>query len=431
MVARALTDRLIGELKRFRSDRSGNIAILFTLGLVPIVGGVGAAVDYSHANSVKVAMQAAVDSTALMLSKEVANLSTADIEKKADSYFKAMLNRPEAKNVSVTPTYSAAKKTLKLASSGTVKTDFLGIIGIKKIKVHATSTVAWGGNKLEVALVLDNTGSMSTSGKMTALLDATDKFLSVMQKAAPQPGDVKIAIVPFDYQVNVGVANADKSWIDWSLLSKNGAYGGPSGHRDDDDDTRDDDNNDKAAVSAWNGCVIDRAQPNDVLDTAPTANSATWYPAVNCNLAPMQPLTSDFNLLRDMAKKMKAVGKTNLTIGLAWGWHALTPSAPLTQASLPAKNIGKYLIFMTDGLNTQNRWSTSAKAIDDRTRQICTAIKKSGVQIYTIRMLEGNASLLRDCASHSSFYFDVTQASQLTEVFTKIAGELSKLRISK
>ncbi len=431
MIFYELGRTLIRELTRYGRDRGGNVAILFTLGVIPVVGGVGAAVDYSHANSVKVAMQAAVDSTALMLSKEVANLSNTDISKKADSYFKAMLNRPEANGVNVMPTYSAAKKTLTLASSATVKTDFLGLLGIKTLKVHASSTVAWGGNKLEVALVLDNTGSMSTSGKMTALLNATDKFLTTLEKASPQPGDVKVAIVPFDYQVNVGTAANGKPWIDWSLLAKNGGYGGPSGHRDDDDNTRDDDDNNKGTISAWNGCLIDRTQPYDVQDTTPTGNSDTWYPAVNCKLAAMQPLTGDFNLLRSMASKMKAVGKTNLTIGLAWGWHALSQNEPMNQASAPAKNIGKFLIFMTDGLNTQNRWSTNAKDIDDRTRQICKNIKKDGIQVYTIRMLEGNASLLRDCATHSSYYFDVTQANQLTEVFTKIAGELSKLRISK
>jgi Flp pilus assembly protein TadG len=427
MTPSAFLDRLGKELKRFQRNQDGNIFILFALALVPIIGAVGAAVDFSHGSSVKTAMQAAVDATALKLSKEAASLTQSDLNKKADAIFKATFNRKEAKDIKITPVYSAKDKTLTIVGNGSIKTDFMGLVGLKKLNIKASSTVAWGGMKLEVALVLDNTGSMATSGKMDALLAATDNFLTIMQKAAPAPGDVKIAIVPFDFQVNIGKSNSGKPWIDWSLLSKNGA----AYVRDDDDDTRDDDNNDKAAMSAWNGCVIDRAQPHDVLDTVPTGNSSTWYPAVNCSLAEIQPLTSDFSLLKDKAKTMKAAGKTNLTIGLVWGWHVLTKGEPMTEASLPSKNIGKYLIFMTDGLNTQNRWSTSAKAIDDRTRQVCANIKKGGIQVYTIRVLEGNAQLLRECASNSSQYFDVTQASQLTGVFTKIAGELSKLRISK
>ena len=57
-----------------RADRRGNVAITFGLCLIPIAGMVGAAVDYSRANSVKAAMQAALDASALMLSKDAATL---------------------------------------------------------------------------------------------------------------------------------------------------------------------------------------------------------------------------------------------------------------------------------------------------------------------------------------------------------------------
>jgi Flp pilus assembly protein TadG len=51
-------------LGAFRKANTGNIAITFALATLPVVGSVGFAVDYSHANSVKAAMQAALDSTA-------------------------------------------------------------------------------------------------------------------------------------------------------------------------------------------------------------------------------------------------------------------------------------------------------------------------------------------------------------------------------
>jgi len=54
-------------LRRFGGDRRGNIAVTFTFSLVPIVAGVGAAVDYSHANSVKAALQASLDATLLRI----------------------------------------------------------------------------------------------------------------------------------------------------------------------------------------------------------------------------------------------------------------------------------------------------------------------------------------------------------------------------
>jgi len=59
--------RFRNALHEFRAAHSGNVAIIFALATLPIIAFVGAAVDYSRANSVKVAMQAALDSTALML----------------------------------------------------------------------------------------------------------------------------------------------------------------------------------------------------------------------------------------------------------------------------------------------------------------------------------------------------------------------------
>ena len=40
---------------------------MFALGLVPMIGVAGAAVDYSRANATRTAMQATLDSTALMV----------------------------------------------------------------------------------------------------------------------------------------------------------------------------------------------------------------------------------------------------------------------------------------------------------------------------------------------------------------------------
>jgi Flp pilus assembly protein TadG len=73
----SLVVRLRNALGAFCIERGGNVAIIFALASLPIIAGVGFAVDYSRANSVKVALQQALDATALMLSKEAAT-DTAD-----------------------------------------------------------------------------------------------------------------------------------------------------------------------------------------------------------------------------------------------------------------------------------------------------------------------------------------------------------------
>ena len=57
--------------RRFVGANEGNIAILFGIAVIPIITFVGAAVDYTCAVSARSSMQAALDSTALMLAKDL------------------------------------------------------------------------------------------------------------------------------------------------------------------------------------------------------------------------------------------------------------------------------------------------------------------------------------------------------------------------
>ena len=86
---------------RFAGANEGNIAILFGIAVIPIISFVGAAVDYTRANSARSSMQAALDSTALMLAKDLTEgtISTSQINEKADAYFKALYTNNEAKSV--------------------------------------------------------------------------------------------------------------------------------------------------------------------------------------------------------------------------------------------------------------------------------------------------------------------------------------------
>ena len=61
----------------------------------------------------------------------------------------------------------------------------------------------WGNTRLRVALVLDNTGSMSSAGKLTALKTATTSLLGQLQTAAAKDGDVYVSIIPFVKDVAV------------------------------------------------------------------------------------------------------------------------------------------------------------------------------------------------------------------------------------
>jgi Flp pilus assembly protein TadG len=208
-------------LRAYRSAHGGNVAITFALATLPIIATVGFAVDYSHANSVKVAMQSALDSTALMLSKEAATDTSSQLQQNAVKYFTALFTRPEATNISITASYTSSGGTsLVVNGSAVVPTALLGIVGYNNITVSGSSTAKWGSNLLRVALVLDNTGSMADDGKMTALISATKSLLTQLQSAASNNGDVYVSIVPFVKDVNLGSSNYSSDYIYWGTTAQ-------------------------------------------------------------------------------------------------------------------------------------------------------------------------------------------------------------------
>lgn len=196
-------------LARFRRADGGNVAVMFGLAILPVIASVGAAVDYSRVNNARTAMQAALDTAALMISKDATGLSASEINQKAQTYFNSLYNHPEAEGVVVNATYTnSASQGSKvvLTGSATMQTDFMRVVGYPTLDFGASSTTVWGTTKLRVALALDNTGSMSSSGKMSALKTAAEKLFSTncnppqrpmatsMYRSCPSPRTSTLAV---------------------------------------------------------------------------------------------------------------------------------------------------------------------------------------------------------------------------------------------
>jgi Flp pilus assembly protein TadG len=211
--------RLLSCFSRFWSNRRGNVAIIFALAIVPVMGSIGAAVDYSFANASRTAMQAALDNTALDLSKQMP-LSQTNLNTIGWEYFTGNLGTTPVVITSSNLTINAATNNqLVLDVSGTYTLGLGGVLKLVGVNpsfiVRAHSEVQWGNSRLRVALVLDNTGSMSQSNKIGALKTATTNLITQLQNAANVNGDVYISIIPFVNTVNVNSSNYTASWIDW------------------------------------------------------------------------------------------------------------------------------------------------------------------------------------------------------------------------
>jgi Flp pilus assembly protein TadG len=178
MFGASITRHVRAATRRFVGARDGNIAVIFAIALVPVISFVGAAIDYSRANAARSSMQAALDSTALMVSKDLSSglINTSQVAAKAQAYFTALYTNTDAKSVVVTATYTVANgslgSTVQVTGSASVTTDFMKVAGFPNINFGTSSTAAWGNVRLRVAMALDNTGSMADNGKIQALRTA-------------------------------------------------------------------------------------------------------------------------------------------------------------------------------------------------------------------------------------------------------------------
>jgi Flp pilus assembly protein TadG len=454
------------QARRLGSARDGNIAVIFAIALLPIFAFIGAAVDYSRANMARSAMQSALDSTALMLSRDLSQgtITSTQIGTTAQNYFSALYTNKEANSISVSATYTAAGTgngpTIVVNGSGSIPTDFMKVVGLPSVSFSANSTTSWGANLLRVALVLDNTGSMADSNKIGALQSAAKKLVTQLSALAQNNGDVMISVVPFEIDVNVGTSNVGASWLRWDRWDPN-MYQNPYFQQSwcsdngwtstlaqcQDHGYRWTDSVGTPTHSQWNGCVTDRDKdPSlnyDISATAPTTGTnSTLFIAdqdPNCPAAAILPLTYNWSTVNSTVNAMSPGGATNQTIGLQWGWLSLLQQSPL---NAPAETVGNayqhIIILFTDGLNTGDRWygnySSQSSDVDTRMKMLCQAIKNSGVTIYTVQIDTdgaGQSAVLPACATDSSKSFMLTQASQIAAAFSQIGTQIAKLRVAK
>jgi Flp pilus assembly protein TadG len=139
--------------RRFAKSNEGNIAVIFAIAILPVLGFVGAAIDYSRASKARTSMQAAMDSTALMLSGDLTRglITPSQINAKAQAYFSALFTNKEAQSVTVSATYipgtSGTGATIQINGSGSITTDFMGMVGFPNMNFNTASTTKWGASK--------------------------------------------------------------------------------------------------------------------------------------------------------------------------------------------------------------------------------------------------------------------------------------------
>jgi len=188
----------------WRANRDGNVAIMFALVAFAILGTVGVSVDYGRKLSAIAKAQGAADAAALA----IAGNPKTDSENlvMAKNVVGAHLMGVAGVNVAVTRPSSLA---YRVSLSYKTPTSLMQIAGFKTMDVAVSSDAsAASGGPVEVALALDNTGSMRND--MPALRAAAGDFArSVFSTGGT---NVKMSVVPYVAAVNPG-ANAWPLWM--------------------------------------------------------------------------------------------------------------------------------------------------------------------------------------------------------------------------
>jgi Flp pilus assembly protein TadG len=227
-------------IRRFRKDLRGNFGMITAVAMLPIMGGVALAVDYAEMTRERQLVENALDAAAIATARHVVDGATdTQLVAYATDFFHANLGgvNPADTTLTVTlPTNANGGGTLKLGAVLDYKPYFLpvfremlnGATGSNDIRLAAGTEVRLK-NTLEVALVLDNSGSMSDPGKgsgedrIDLLKDAAKQLVDTLAaqalliKQVDKP--VQFAVVPFAASVNVGPQYASAGWMDTEGIS--------------------------------------------------------------------------------------------------------------------------------------------------------------------------------------------------------------------
>lgn len=330
-------------LRKFLADTRGNYAMITGLLMAPLFGAVALAVDYSEMSRQRLDTRNALDAANIATAREIqSQITDADAIAYANNFYYANLRHvaPAKSTLQVTlPSQVVGGGSMTMCATLTYSPIFFpaaaALIGRQSEDYDfITCSEVRLKNTLEVALVLDNSGSMKEKGtgsnqtRMELLKKAADELITTMVKQADSVKQVdrpiQFALVPFAASVNVGKTNEEATWMDrrgvspihhenfdWASFkwpnrkveNKNGVYvktGSDWGAEENDIVTRfslfkelkyyTDRNNTKTDNFAeWEGCVEQRPYPYDVTDEPPQQSDPAslfvpmFYPDASTN----------------------------------------------------------------------------------------------------------------------------------------------------
>ncbi|WDI31165.1 pilus assembly protein TadG-related protein [Hyphococcus flavus] len=269
--------------KRFAKDRSGNIVFLFAFMATVLFLFAGGAVDYSRWNAVRADMVESMDAASLAMAQLAAtnpDLTESELKDYGRKFFEANFNYESNLEPGWNIVFALGDEAIiGTCITGKIDTYLLGVAGIKNLNIDKCVEITkQGSGRVELALVLDVTGSMDNKidgvKKIESLKDAVDTLLDVLYGSAESSENIKIGVVPFNANVNPGGSSGwSNAWADTGAAAY---YHGRRFFHVDKDGNVDMDTKvnhfslyNTTPGADWQGCVEARPYPLDELDIPP------------------------------------------------------------------------------------------------------------------------------------------------------------------
>ena len=475
---------LTQHMQKLAHSEDGSVLPLVGVASIVLIGSMGLAIDSGRAQLVRSKLMSSADAAALAVG---ARLGATDLDAEAAKFVHANFPAGYAGGTvtSVDAEANDDESVITVSASATMQTTLMSVLGFGEVTVSVTSEVTRDVTGLELALVLDNTGSMLTDNKIGSLKTAATDLVNILYGSDGVANNLYVGIVPFSQAVNIGPTRSN--WLvagslaarDWGTTTWAGCVEARSATSR---DTTDDPYTSQAFIpyywpdnnyssyynsSIGNNWITYSGGGDDDDDDddsgTPTYNiTASTGPNKFCP-QPITPLTSSKATVLAGIQSMNAVGLTHINTGAVWGWRLLSPrwrdmwGGEMDQEDLPldynTPQMNKVMVLMSDGDNTfydgyftdyrflsNNRLgttssTTAASRLNTRTTTVCTAMKNAGITIYTIafgtELSTTGRNLLRGCATQPDYYFYSPNAADLQTAFNTIGDSLSKLRVSR
>lgn len=403
--------------------RRGSVVALTALLIVPITVAMGMALDGARIYLVRSRLGEAVDAAALASAQgvgveEMESLARRLLEANyPHAYMRSALGAVEVRALDSGRVEIVGRAALPMV--------VMSLVGAGSVTVEARAVAQREVRGLELALVLDSTGSMK-GDKLAALKSAVHDLLGILFGEDESSGALRIAVVPFSARVNIGKSNA--AWLSGSV-----------------------------APSGWKGCVETRgglpalsdAPPSEAAFAPTTAvtvvgwhkedGEKVWgpYTVTPPCPRPILPLSGSRSAVADAVDALGAKGTTRIDMGARWGWRTLSerwtglwgePGSPLPDDDRAAKAV----VIMTDGENVSDAYDevTPAQA-DANLLLLCERMRLEDYLVFTITF-QAPASvepMMRACAADPTRHFASPTPDALRAAFRQIGNRLSALRL--